>query len=193
MYWWLNLIELVTWVLFTGGLLSALVAIGLHPTSWKMLAAYVGYMCVMAWVRSVHYLRGAITVGFFDRMFTFFCAPLYALMNLCLLLPLRLWSLATLRSTNWGTRATVEVGGGEEPQTVGADDDVPGSAAIPAGGRWEETLPLRVVRQQRPEQAFPVPVGAYGSPTDQADPTGHQSRTGYDPYFPAPDGSPTSR
>jgi hyaluronan synthase len=118
MYWWLNLIELVTWVVFTCGLLSALIVIGMHPTSWKMLAAYLAYMCVMAWVRSIHYLRGAITVGFFDRIFTFLCAPLYALMNLCLLLPLRLWSLATLRSNNWGTRAQVEVGADEEAQPI---------------------------------------------------------------------------
>lgn len=110
LYWWLNFVELATWVIFTFGLLSALILIGTHPTSWQLLAVYFAYMCVMAWVRSIHYLRGAITVGFFDRMFTYLCAPIYAIMNLLLLLPLRIYSLATLRRNSWGTRATVEVG-----------------------------------------------------------------------------------
>ena len=38
MYWWLNLVELVTWVLFTGGLLTALIVIATHPTGWRLLA-----------------------------------------------------------------------------------------------------------------------------------------------------------
>lgn len=140
MYWWLNLIELVTWVLFTGGLLTALIVIATHPTGWKLLGAYLAYMCVMAWIRSIHYLRGAVTVGFFDRMFTFLCAPLYAVMNLCLLLPLRLWSLATMRSNNWGTRSTVEVGGEEEDVPARAPEGVPSSAfgAPAAPGRGGE-------------------------------------------------------
>lgn len=123
LYWWLNLVELVTWVIFTFGLLSALILIGTHPTSWQLLVVYLAYMCVMAWVRSIHYLRGAITVGFFDRMFTYLCAPLYAIMNLTLLLPLRIYSLATLRSNNWGTRSTVEVGDEGEGTLVAAHLD----------------------------------------------------------------------
>ncbi|MBR7836907.1 glycosyltransferase [Actinospica durhamensis] len=131
LYWWLNLIELATWVIFTFGLLSALVVIGMHPTSWQLLAAYLAYMCVMAWVRSIHYLRGAASVGFFDRIFTYLCAPLYAIMNLCLLLPLRIWSLATLRRNNWGTRSTVEVG---EADSVEGAAPEPVTAAAPAAG-----------------------------------------------------------
>ncbi len=131
-YWWLNLVEIATWVAFTAGLLTALVAIVLHPTAWPLLAAYVGYMCVMAWVRSVHYLRGAAMVGPVDRVLTFLAAPLYALLNLGLLLPLRLWSLATLRSTGWGTRGRIEVGAGAGPQVPPADGD-PAAEEIPAG------------------------------------------------------------
>lgn len=114
MYWWLNLVELVTWVAFTAGLLAALVAVLMHPQGWTLLAGYLAYMCVMAWVRSVHYLRGAAQVRIVDRVLTFLAAPLYALLNIGLLLPLRLWSLATLRRTNWGTRARIEVGGAHD-------------------------------------------------------------------------------
>ncbi|MGW3242090.1 glycosyltransferase [Streptomyces sp. NPDC001070] len=129
MYWWLNLVELVTWVAFTAGLLASLVAISLHPQGWTLLVGYVAYMCLMAWVRSVHYLRGAAQVRLVDRVLTFLAAPLYALLNIGLLLPLRLWSLATLRSTNWGTRARIEVGG------ANADVHIPvqtGPAPAPA-------------------------------------------------------------
>ncbi|MGI5250900.1 glycosyltransferase family 2 protein [Actinacidiphila glaucinigra] len=114
MYWWLNLVELVTWVAFTAALLAALVAVLMHPRGWSLLAGYLAYMCVMAWVRSVHYLRGAAQVRIADRVLTFLAAPLYALLNIGLLLPLRLWSLATLRRTNWGTRARIEVGGAHD-------------------------------------------------------------------------------
>jgi hyaluronan synthase len=148
MYWWLNLVELVTWVIFTGGLLTALIVIATHPTGWKLLAGYLGYMCVMAWIRSIHYLRGAVTVGFFDRMFTFLCAPLYAVMNLCLLLPLRLWSLATMRSNNWGTRATVEVGGEEEDAPAAAREAEPSSAPDAV---WAPGHGSRYPAQDRPD------------------------------------------
>ncbi|MFD3453866.1 glycosyltransferase [Streptomyces sp. NPDC058691] len=140
MYWWLNLVELATWVAFTTALFASLVAIVMHPHGWTLLAGYVGYMCVMSWVRSVHYLRGAAQVGIVDRVLTFLAAPLYALLNLGLLLPLRLWSLATLRSTNWGTRAKIEVGG------VGADaPDMTGPGPGPGPG----LVPQATVPEQR--------------------------------------------
>ncbi|MFF3564771.1 glycosyltransferase family 2 protein [Streptomyces sp. NPDC002574] len=135
MYWWLNLVELASWVAFTGALFASLVAILMNPHGWTLLAGYVAYMCVMAWVRSVHYLRGAAQVGIVDRVLTFLAAPLYALLNLGLLLPLRLWSLATLRSTNWGTRAKIEVGGvGADAPDVTAPQPAP-QAAVPEQ-RW---------------------------------------------------------
>jgi hyaluronan synthase len=44
-----------------------------------------------------------------DRALTFLAAPLYALMNLTLLIPLRIYALATQRDASWGTRSAVEV------------------------------------------------------------------------------------
>lgn len=115
--WWLNLLELTTWVGFTAGLLTALAITALHPADWRILTGYALWVCAMAWVRSLHYLRRAPGVPVAERLGTFACAPLYALLNLGLLLPLRLWSLATLRRNGWGTRQRVEI-----------------SAAIPAQG-----------------------------------------------------------
>lgn len=108
-FWWLNLIELATWVAFTSSLITALAVAALHPDAWPLLASYAAYVCVMAWVRSLHYLRRAANVPTIDRHLTFLAAPLYALLNLGLLLPLRLYALATLRRNGWGTRAQVEI------------------------------------------------------------------------------------
>ncbi|MFJ5151392.1 glycosyltransferase [Streptomyces sp. NPDC088353] len=113
-FWWLNLIELTTWIAFTAGLITALTLVALHPANWPLLASYAGYVCAMAWLRSIHYLRGAANVPAVDRALTFLAAPLYALLNLFLLLPLRLYSLATLRRNGWGTRQRIEIPAAEE-------------------------------------------------------------------------------
>lgn len=103
-YWWLNLVELVTWVAFTSALLVAVFAFATNPHSGVILAWYAVYVSGAAWVRSLHYLRKAGNVPTADRVLTFGMAPLYALMNLSLLIPLRIWALATMRNTKWGTR-----------------------------------------------------------------------------------------
>jgi hyaluronan synthase len=103
-YWWLNLVELATWVAFTSALLVALAVFASNPHAWTVFAWYAVYVSAAAWFRSLHYLRSAGTVPRADRILTFAAAPLYALMNLTLLIPLRLYALATLRRNGWGTR-----------------------------------------------------------------------------------------
>ncbi|MGW2550680.1 glycosyltransferase [Streptomyces sp. NPDC001635] len=112
-FWWLNLVELGTWLAFTSSLITALAILAVHPTTWPLLASYLVFVCAMAWVRSLHYLRGATNVPAVDRYLTLAAAPLYALLNLVLLLPLRLYALATLRRNDWGTRQRVEIPGDE--------------------------------------------------------------------------------
>ncbi|MEU0184147.1 glycosyltransferase [Streptomyces sp. NPDC006207] len=104
LFWWLNLLELAAWLGFTAGLIAALAIAVTHPAGWHILAGYVTWVCVMSWVRSVHYLRRAPGLQLRERIPTFAAAPLYALLNLGLLLPLRLYSLATPHITSWGTR-----------------------------------------------------------------------------------------
>lgn len=134
-FWWLNLLELTAWVTFTVALLAALVVVAIHPAGWTLLASYAGYVCAMAWLRSVHYLRRAPGVPTLDRLGTFLCAPLYALLNLGLLLPLRLWSLATLRDNAWGTRQH-----GAEITATPADERL--AVTIPAARRSDDTVQL---------------------------------------------------
>lgn len=107
--WWLNLVELVTWVAFTSALVVAFATVIFRPHWWAGAVGYIAYVCAASWLRSLHYLRGAAAVPPFDRVLTFLAAPVYALMNLTLLIPLRLYSLATIRNAKWGTRARVEV------------------------------------------------------------------------------------
>lgn len=103
-YWWLNLLEIGTWVAFTSGLIVALAVFVDNPHAGAALAAYAVYVSAASWVRSLHYLRRAGAVPLWDRVGTFAAAPLYALMNITLLIPLRLYAIATLRRNGWGTR-----------------------------------------------------------------------------------------
>lgn len=103
-YWWLNFIELATWIAFTSALLVALAVLAVHTEAAVILLWYAVYVAGAAWLRSLHYLRAVGNVPFHDRLGTFLLAPLYALMNLTLLIPLRVYALLTLRDTKWGTR-----------------------------------------------------------------------------------------
>lgn len=128
-YWWINLVELTTWCAFTAALLVAVTVLAVNTHAAVILLWYAVYVSGAAWLRSLHYLRSAGSVPFLDRVGTFVLAPLYALMNLALLIPLRLWALCTLRDTKWGTR---------EP---GAQINRP-RATLPS---VEDTIPLKVL------------------------------------------------
>lgn len=117
-YWWLNLLELATWCAFTSGLIVALTGIAGHVATWPLLASYVVYVSTAAYIRSVHYLRQAGDVPRWDRNLTFAAAPTYAVMNVALLVPLRLWAILTLARTHWGTRGPGGGSGGGDGATV---------------------------------------------------------------------------
>lgn len=103
-YWWLNLVELATWIAFTSALLIALVILAIHTEAVTILLWYAVYVGAASWLRSLHYLRSAGNVPLWDRVGTFLIAPMYAFMNLTLLIPLRIYALMTLRNGSWGTR-----------------------------------------------------------------------------------------
>lgn len=157
-FWWLNLLELVTWLGFTVGLIAALVAVALHPAGWTILASYVGYVCAMAWLRSVHYLRAAGQVPLLDRIGTFAAAPLYALLNLVMLLPLRLWSLATLHRNGWGTRQQIEIV--RDTPDLGLEATQPLAVVIPAprGRHAHGTPPVAKLLDPDSERTLQIAV-----------------------------------
>jgi hyaluronan synthase len=107
--WWLTLVELATWSGFTTALLYA---IAVKPALTGHFAAltYVIMVLVMSYARSGHYFEAEHPdLNLAGKLATMAIAPIYGLIHMTLLLPLRLVALLTLRDNSWGTRKTVEV------------------------------------------------------------------------------------
>jgi hyaluronan synthase len=109
---WLSLAEVTSWLLLTATLAMTIIvtpALGARVTL-TTCAAYVAFTAVMAWLRSVRWFDATTPgEGRQEQLRTFAIAPLYAILHVFLLLPLRFVALATLRTTSWGTRKVVEV------------------------------------------------------------------------------------
>lgn len=95
--WWLAVGELSLWFFFSAALLSALVV---RPVITGQLLGYyyAGFLVLMAYARSARHATRQLSV--------FLLAPIYALLHIVLLTPLRAWSLLTIRDATWGTRRT---------------------------------------------------------------------------------------
>lgn len=107
--WWLAFLEITTWGTFTGVLIYVLLA---HPviTGHVSTSSYLTATLLLAYARSGHYFRADHPdLSTFDRAISFGLAPLYGLVHIVLLLPLRLVAVFTLRDNSWGTRTEVEV------------------------------------------------------------------------------------
>ena len=103
----MSLAELTAWLLTS----IMLVALVLYPAvggGWPGAPRVLAVLVLMAYARSVRYLRAEPNTGWY-QLFVFLLAPLYAVLHLLMLVPLRYYSLATLRDGGWGTRDTVEV------------------------------------------------------------------------------------
>ena len=107
--WWLTFIEVGTWGVFTAALLFSLAVrpvLAAHFAPW----AYVGSAVLLSYARSGHYTEAEHPgMGWAARIAGLLLAPLYGLIHILLLLPLRLYALATLADNRWGTRKKVEV------------------------------------------------------------------------------------
>jgi hyaluronan synthase len=107
--WWLTLLEVLQWFVFSTLLLYVMIA---HPiiTGHFLAIDYLWFVGLMAMARAVRYfdvLRSDQPL--LSRLYTFAIAPFYGYMNLLVMLPLRFYSLVTLRTAKWGTRQKVEV------------------------------------------------------------------------------------
>lgn len=107
---WLTLIEVISWVMFTLILLSAMVFAGLRPHSGHIFADYAIYVAVFGYARSIRYIghKGS-RLSVWEQAGTFALAPLYGLLNITVLVWVRVYALCTLRDNSWGTRKAVEV------------------------------------------------------------------------------------
>jgi len=108
--WWLSLVETVSWAGFTTGLILTLFILP-AITGEAHWVDYLVWVVLAGYARSVHVFSVRRNgVSRWSQAGIFLMAPLYGMIHVLALLPLRLWSLATLRSTSWGTRAAgVEV------------------------------------------------------------------------------------
>jgi len=100
--WKLSLVELASWCLLTLGLASA-VLVRPFVAGGVAFAYYAAHLTFSAYARSVRFLPTP-SLSRHHAVATFLLAPLYAVFHVLLLVPLRLWSLITIRSGNWGTR-----------------------------------------------------------------------------------------
>ena len=106
---WISLVELSIWLTFTA---SLLIGLYLRPllTGATVPWSFVAFGVILAYARNVRYF-GRPGVSAASQLATFVCAPLYTVLHVVLLTPLRVWALLTLRKTGWGTRSRVEVRG----------------------------------------------------------------------------------
>ncbi|MER7176127.1 glycosyltransferase [Streptomyces mesophilus] len=110
---WLTCMELALWLIFGSAMFYSMVILPImHPSQFvNHIGDYLIFMVLMGYLRNVRYLdfprRG---MGFVKRFGMFLLAPLYGVIQLLLLTPLRFYALLTLHKGSWGTRqAGVEV------------------------------------------------------------------------------------
>ncbi|WP_327352915.1 glycosyltransferase [Streptomyces sp. NBC_01304] len=128
---WLTCMELALWLVFGSAMFYSMVILPImEPARFvNHIGDYLVFMVLMGYLRNVRYLdfprRG---MGFIKRFGMFLLAPLYGVIQLLLLTPLRFYALLTLHKGSWGTRQ-----GGVEVSVAGHEDDV---SAV-----WEEEDP----------------------------------------------------
>ncbi len=105
--WVLSALELTTWVAMSVALVFALV-VRSGEAGLAALWFYGANAAFLAYARSVRYI-GEPDLPLARQIGVFLLAPLYAVVHVFVLIPLRLVAFATLRRTGWGTRSTVEV------------------------------------------------------------------------------------
>jgi hyaluronan synthase len=142
--WILSLSELGLWIAFTLSLAAVVIVYplltGHLPSAW-----YFAFVAVMAYARSVRYI-GSQRASVASQIGNFLLAPLYGLMYLTVLMPIRVWALFSLRNPGWGTRKQVEVrwdDGLMETSPIGHLTDtgaVPHTAPSPNGAGVEEEV-----------------------------------------------------
>lgn len=89
------ILELSLWFLFGFIILFSLI-FKIKTIGFILLAYYLAYLGFSAYARNVFYIL--------KRPWVFLMAPLYGLIHLVLLFPLRFYALLTIKSNGWGTR-----------------------------------------------------------------------------------------
>ncbi len=90
-----SIFEISLWILFG---ISLILAVLFKISSFTLVMGiyFFAYLCISAWARNVFTLV--------KRPWVFLMAPVYGLIHMVLLLPLRIYALITIKSNGWGTR-----------------------------------------------------------------------------------------
>lgn len=104
---WISLAELLVWIGLTASLITA-IFIKPIATGTMFPWEYAAFGVILAYARNVRYF-GRPNTSLAEQATTYALAPVYALLHVMLLTPMRLWALLTIRSTKWGTRTQIEV------------------------------------------------------------------------------------
>ncbi|MEX3713460.1 glycosyltransferase [Cytobacillus horneckiae] len=89
------LLEMSLWLLFGIVILVGLI-FRIQTLGLVLLIYYFAYLCLSAYARNVFYI--------IKNPLVFLMAPLYGLIHLAILFPLRMYALLTLKQNGWGTR-----------------------------------------------------------------------------------------
>ncbi len=104
---WISSAELAIWLVFSLTLINAVYI--RQPLTGELLPwQYMFYGVALAYARNVRYF-GRPRASLRSQLVTFALAPVYTVLHVVLLTPLRIYALLTLRRGNWGTRDQVEV------------------------------------------------------------------------------------
>ncbi|MEV0634142.1 glycosyltransferase [Streptomyces sp. NPDC050619] len=161
---WLTCMELALWLVFGSAMFYSMVILPIiHPDRFvNHIEDYLTFMVLMGYLRNVRYLdfprRG---MGFIKRFGMFLLAPIYGVIQLTLLTPLRFYALFTLHKGSWGTRqggVEVSVAGDHESDVTEIfEEEDPYSDK-----KVTETLQLMrlegVALRTRPRPSGPIPT-----------------------------------
>jgi hyaluronan synthase len=94
--WWLLTLDAVMWVALTAVVVWTLVV---YPIIFGAIIPiyYLGFLIIMAYMRAAHHKL--------DNESNYLLVPLYAILHLTLLIPLKVIAVLTLRQGGWGTRS----------------------------------------------------------------------------------------
>ncbi|GAA2786459.1 hyaluronan synthase HasA [Kitasatospora paracochleata] len=135
---WLTVMEMGLWLVFGSAMVYSLVVSPiLNPYAFLRHASdYLMFMVLMGYLRNVRYLDfPRRNMGLIKRFGMFMLAPVYGVIQLTLLTPLRFYALLTLNKGKWGTReagveVTVDSGSGGDYSAMWNEDEpgFPGAA-----------------------------------------------------------------